>query len=128
MNFITESSARRIGPMLAGLLLAVCCGSAMAQVARVVIVNGGLLDAAGLAIVDQLNCGQPLENGNYWIDFDNGRWGYAGQADSYPLPDCSAGLGGPYESPAQEPGEDDDCASKYPVYEDRMCYCYHVCM
>jgi len=84
MNFITESSARRIGPMLAGLLLAVCCGSALAQGARVVIVNGELLDAAGLAIVDQLNCGQPLENGNYWIDFDNGRWGYAGQADSYP--------------------------------------------
>lgn len=127
MNSIVEWSARRIGPMLAGLLLTVCCGSALAQGMRIVIVNGELLDAAGLAIVDQLNCGQPLENGNYWIDFDNGLWGYVGQSGSYPLPDCSAGLGGPSEAPGQESGGD-DCASKYPVYEDRMCYCYHVCM
>lgn len=127
MKTMVESTARRIAPMLAGLLLAVCCGSALAQGTRIVIVNGELLDAAGLAIVDQLNCGQPLENGNYWIDFDNGRWGYSGQADAYPLPDCSAGLGGPSEAGVQEPGED-DCASKYPVYEDRMCYCYNMCM
>lgn len=122
MDSIMKRSARR-GPMLAGLLLAACCGPALAQDMRVVVVNGELLDAAGLAIVDQLNCGYPLENGNYWIDFQNGRWGWVGRDGSYPFPDC----GGQSQTPAQDSG-DEECASRYPVYEDRMCYCYHVCM
>lgn len=127
MMWIRRSFARRAGPMLAGLLLAVVCASTPAQGARIVIVNGELLDDAGLALVDQLNCGQPLGNGNYWIDFDDRSWGFVGRDGVYPLPDCSAGVAGPSEAPAEESG-DDDCASKYPVYEDRMCYCYHVCM
>jgi hypothetical protein len=127
MKSTVGSPAQGVGPMLAGLLLMVCCGFASAQGERMVIVNGELLDAAGLAIVDELNCGQPLENGNYWIDFDNRTWGWVGREGAYPLPDCGAGVAGPSEAPAEEPGED-DCASKYPVYEDRMCYCYGVCM
>jgi hypothetical protein len=123
MKCVTKYSGRRAGPTLAGLLLAVCGGSAPAQDVRIVIVNGELLDAAGLEIVDQLNCGQPLENGNYWIDLDNGRWGWIDRDGWYPLPDC----GGQSEVPAGD-REDDDCASRYPVYEDRMCYCYRVCM
>lgn len=128
MTSIRRSFARRAGSMLAGPLLAMYCTAALSQGARVVIVNGELLDEAGLALVDELNCGQPLGNGNYWIDLDNRSWGFVGRDDVYPLPDCSAGVSGPSEAPAQESGEDDDCASKYPVYEDRMCYCYHVCM
>ena len=128
MRSFTEWSARRIGPGIAGLLLAWLTGTVLAQDARIVIVNGELLDAEGLAIVDQLNCGQPLENGNYWIDLDNRSWGFVGREGAYPLPDCAGGESGPSEAPAGESGEDDDCASRYPVYEDRMCYCYHVCM
>lgn len=120
MQSIMRRSARR-GPMLAGMLLAVCGGPAIGQDIRIVIVNGELLDAAGLAIVDQLNCGYPVENGNYWIDFQNARWGYVGRDGSYQFPDCNG------QSQAPDSG-DDDCASRYPVYEDRMCYCYRVCM
>jgi hypothetical protein len=122
MKSIMRWSVQR-GPMFAGLLLTLCCGAVSAQGIRIVIVNGELLDDAGLAIVDQLNCGYPVENGNYWIDFQNARWGYAGRDGAYPFPDCSSQS----QAPAQDSG-DDDCASRYPVYEDRMCYCYHVCM
>ncbi len=111
------------GPILAGLLLTLCFGAVSAQGIRIVIVNGELLDDAGLAIVDQLNCGYPVENGNYWIDFQNARWGYVDRDDVFPFPGCS----GESQAPAQDSG-DDDCASKYPVYEDRMCYCYNFCM
>jgi hypothetical protein len=123
MKSIMKWSARRAGPMLAGLLLTVCGGPALAQGIRIVIVNGEVLDETGLAIVDQLNCGDPVENGNYWIDFQNGLWGWVGRDGSYPFPDCS----GQSQAPAQDSGVD-DCAGRYPVYEDRMCYCYHVCM
>lgn len=87
---------------------------------RVVIVNGELLDERGLALVDELNCGEPVANGIYWLDFDNRVWGYVGSDDQYPLPDCS---GGGDEAPPEE----DDCESKYRFVEDRMCYCHGIC-
>jgi hypothetical protein len=123
MKSVMQPSARRSISMAAGLLLALLCGSATAQ-GRIVFVNGELLDDAGLSLVDQLNCGAPIPNGNYWLDLANGVWGYVGSDDRYALPDCSAGAS---EAASPAPAEEDDCASKYPVYEDRMCYCYHVC-
>jgi hypothetical protein len=124
MTSVKEPSARRFGSMAAGLLLTLLCGSAMAQ-GRIVFVNGELLDDAGLAVVDQLNCGTPLPNGNYWLDLANGVWGYVGSDDRYALPDCTAAPGqSASPAPAEEEG---DCESKDPVHEDRMCYCYHVC-
>jgi hypothetical protein len=87
---------------------------------RIIFVNGQLLDHEGLRLVDQLNCGEPVPDGNYWLDLENRLWGLVGVAGQNPLPDCS---GGENEAPAEE----EDCASKYPYHEDRMCYCYGQC-
>lgn len=106
--------------LAAGFMIATLCMPVSAQ-DRIIFVNGQLLDEEGIRLVDQLNCGQPVPNGNYWLDLDNGIWGYVGVAGQEPLPDCSADSS---ESPAEEEG---DCERKYPIHEDRMCYCYHVC-
>jgi len=113
-------SRRRLRALAAGFLIAILCMAASAQ-DRIIFVNGQLLDEDGIRLVDELNCGQPVPNGNYWLDLENRVWGYVGVAGQEPLPDCSADSA---EAPAEEEG---DCERKYRIHEDRMCYCYHVC-
>jgi len=107
-----------------GLVLALIGTSASAQdlsaLGRIIFVNGELLDEQGLSLVDQLYCGEPVPNGNYWLDLENRLWGHVGVDAQNPLPDCSAGED-------EAPAEEDDCESKYPYHEDRMCYCYGIC-
>ncbi len=96
--------------------------SALAEAqGRMVIVNGEVLDANGLAAVDQLNCGNPVFDGIYWLDLDAGTWGVPGQGNVELLPDCSG------TSQQETPDEEsDDCESRYSMWEDRMMYCYGV--
>lgn len=91
--------------------------------ARHVYVNGVLLDEHGLTQVDQLNCGESVPDGSYWLQPQRGLWGHVGQRDSNPLPDCSPearsapATAAPVE--AAEAPASDDC-SGYRFYEDRM--------
>jgi len=103
------------------LALAMLCATTAAAQQRLVVVNGELLDANGLAEIDTLNCGQPVTDGVYWIDFNASTWGIVGQDFAEPLPDCDAGTA--QQAPAGEP---DDCESRYSMWEDRMMYCYGV--
>jgi|GEM_PF-2355877 hypothetical protein len=128
METSKRTRVRRSFALAAGLLLSLMGTSVPAQdlssLGRIIFVNGQLLDNEGLGLVDQLNCGEPVPNGNYWLDLDNRLWGHVGVAGQNPLPDCA---GGEDQAPAEEPAEEDDCESKYRYYEDRMCYCYGVC-
>ena len=123
-----HTRVRRSLALAAGLVLALLGASVPAQDPsapdRIIFVNGQLLDHEGLRLVDQLNCGEPVPDGNYWLDLENRLWGLVGVAGQNPLPDCS---GGEDEAPAGEPAGEDDCESKYQYHEDRMCYCYGVC-
>ena len=51
-------------------------GGAHAQM-RWVVVNGVLQGPMQLALLDRHACGL-VPNGNYWLDYDTGIWGYAG--------------------------------------------------
>ena len=120
MATAARSSRQRVWALTTGLVLTLLCTSAGGQ-GRIIVVNGQLLDDEGIQQVDELNCGEPVPDGNYWIDLTNGIWGYVGVADQNPLPECSSDQN---PGPAETEGS---CESQYPVHEDRMCYCYHVC-
>jgi hypothetical protein len=98
---------------------------------RAVIVNGELLDESGLGLIDQLNCGQPVGDGMYVLDWDARTWGYADSEERQPLPDCEAtdpaGEDEVVQAPgSEEPATADDCESRYQYFEDRMIYCYGI--
>ena len=48
-----------------------------AQQTRQVIVNGVLLNKSQLQVLDSLNCGATVPNGNFWVKA-TGAWGYPG--------------------------------------------------
>lgn len=68
---------------------AVSAQPALAQSGRDVRINGQHMNAFGLALLDVMNCGQPVPDGRYWIDWNARTWGYEGSRASAPLPDCS---------------------------------------
>lgn len=93
------------------------------QTPRFVIVNGVLMNAAQLTILDSLNCGSPVPDGRYWLNTQTGAWGYQGGGQEGVIGEqCSGGQSQP--GGGAEQGE---CERKYPVHEDRMCYCYNFC-
>ncbi|MCG3201244.1 MAG: hypothetical protein NFCOHLIN_01110 [Gammaproteobacteria bacterium] len=99
--------------------------------ARGVIVNGELLDDEGLALIDQLNCGQPVGDGEYVLDLESRTWGYAGSMERQALPGCaaaeSAGEDGAVQAPeTEETATEEDCESRCEYFEDRMMYCYGI--
>jgi hypothetical protein len=104
------------------LLLSAYAGGPAAQ-QRMIFVNGQLLTTADIAVVDALNCGKPVPNGNYWLNFERRQWGYVGVPGANPLPDCRTER----SSSGGSSSGGSDCAKRYRVYEDRMCYCYNVC-
>lgn len=98
---------------------------------RAVIVNGEVLDEAGLALIDQLNCGQPVGDGMYVLDWETRTWRYADSEERQPLPDCETtdpvGEDEVVQAPeSEEPTTADDCESRYQYFEDRMMYCYGI--
>jgi hypothetical protein len=56
---------------------------------REIEVNGEKLNEFGLALLDIVNCGSPVPNGRYWIDWTRRTWGYQGTRTAAPLPDCA---------------------------------------
>lgn len=111
--------------LLAALLQIGNPGVATAQQQRIVIVNGQVLNRADLAEVDALNCGDRVPNGRYWLDLQRGEWGYVGDGIRRPLPRCSERQ---VQSGRQARSDSSsECARRYPLYEDRMCYCYNAC-
>lgn len=131
----TAPLARRksalLGVVVASAMVLCVLPPEVAAQERAVIVNGELLDAEGLALVDRLNCGQPLGDGMYVLDLESRTWGYADSEERHPLPDCEAaepaGEDEVVEAPESEgPATADNCESRYPYFEDRMMYCYGV--
>jgi hypothetical protein len=60
------------------------------QNARHIYMNGERLDALGVAIIDQLNCGERVPNGLYWINVNTGAWGYEGGPMQGTVGNCRA--------------------------------------
>ncbi len=90
---------------------------------RTVIVNGEVLNALELALLDGINCGIAVPNGNYWLDWATLAWGYAGDGQQGTVGDC-ASQSAPSET---APSGKSECEAKYTFYEDRMCYCHGMC-
>ena len=60
------------------------------QPSRQIYVNGERLDALGIAIVDQLNCGERVPNGLYWLNIHTGAWGFEGGPMQGVVGNCAA--------------------------------------
>jgi hypothetical protein len=77
MNTSRRSTLRRAAM---GIAICLCAEAAQAQAqnARVVMVNGSLLDNATLAQLDRAACTR-VPDGHYWLNLQSGQWGYAGE-------------------------------------------------
>ena len=66
--------------LIALAAITVLCASPVqaGQNGRQIYVNGERLDARSIAVLEQLNCGERVPNGLYWIDLNTGAWGYEG--------------------------------------------------
>lgn len=96
--------------------------------AQGVLVNGVAPNLLEMLVLVEWNCGQGIPPGNYWVNVENGAWGYAGGAQQGQMRCHPAAQAGAGTVPAQEaPVQESDCERQYRVHEDRMCYCYHVC-
>ncbi len=61
--------------VILGLILALNVTVLYAE--RFVMINGQRLNNQQLYGLDRAHCG-PVANGNYWLDYNTGIWGYAG--------------------------------------------------
>jgi len=122
MGTVRGMSGRGFRARAAGLALTLLCVPALAQ-DRIIFVNGRLLGEDGIRLVDELNCGEPVPSGNYWLDLENRTWGYVGVDGINPLPDCA----GSRSETSGEDEEEGDCESRYAMFEDRLCYCHGIC-
>lgn len=105
-------SSRNLGRLAAGLLLVACTGLAQAQ-QRFIVLNGQRLSDAEIAMFDRVNCGNPVPNGNYWLNFERREWGYVGMPGTNALPECRTVA-------AQESRSSADDCKRYRFSEDRM--------
>lgn len=64
-------------PKLLVLLAALAAGPGSALASRIVIVNGSLMSPAALDALDRAACVR-IPDGSYWMNTQNGAWGYAG--------------------------------------------------
>lgn len=55
---------------------------------RVIHVNGASMNAAQMRYLDQLNCGNTVPNGRYWLNLQSGAWGYEGGPQQGFVTDC----------------------------------------
>ena len=65
-------------------------GSFAGQIQRDIYVNGVRLDAVRIAVLDQLNCGERVPNGLYWLDTTTGAWGFEGGPMQGVVGNCTA--------------------------------------
>lgn len=63
-----------------GIAICLCATAAQAQAqpARVVVINGVLVDETTLAQLDRAACSR-VPDGHYWLNLHTGQWGYAGE-------------------------------------------------
>jgi hypothetical protein len=61
--------------IIIGFTALVLAGSAAAE--RYVVVNAQRLSMQEIAQLERAHCG-PVPNGHYWLDYQTGMWGYAG--------------------------------------------------
>jgi len=61
--------------VLIGILMAF--NSTISYAERFLIVNGQRLNNQQISYLEQIHCG-PIPNGSYWLNFNSGLWGYAG--------------------------------------------------
>ncbi len=80
--------------LLAVTLLAVVPATAQVD-GRIVIVNGALMGADSLARLDRAACTR-IPDGSYWLNMQNGAWGYVGnpQVQGVIGELCGGGSGG----------------------------------
>lgn len=86
-----------------GLLLLGTCGLAGAELGqqdRAIYVNGEHMDAAAVAVLDQINCNVSVPPGRYWLDLNTGSWGFEGGPQEGVIGACGEQLA--RESPAQD--------------------------
>lgn len=106
----------------AGLAIALAASSPAAaqSPARLVIVNGAVMNEAQLLVLDAVNCGSPVPDGRYWLDANTGAWGFQG--------DPQQGVIGAQCRAAQAPRQtaQSECQARYKYWEDRMANCYGV--
>jgi hypothetical protein len=109
---------------LLGVILSVVFSSdSLAQnLGRQVIVNGELLNGMELRLLDALNCQTLVPNGRYWLNGRTGAWGYEGG----PQVSVVGAQCAPNQPRARN--HKSECELKYRFHEDRMCYCYNVCV
>ena len=75
---------------LAALLLTLGVTGAVHAQGRWVVVNGALQSPMDLALLDRYAC-SVIPNGSYWLNYNTGIWGYAG--NPRPMGYISAGCG-----------------------------------
>lgn len=94
----------------AGVVAAVAITSvASAQsMPRIVIVNGKIMNSAELLVLDTVNCGTAVPDGQYWLNINTGAWGFQGgrqqgiigeqcRAATYATPRQRGNAGGTWE-------------------------------
>jgi hypothetical protein len=75
---------------LVALFLTLGVTAAVHAQGRWVVVNGALQSPMDLALLDRYAC-SVIPNGSYWLNYNTGVWGYAG--DPRPMGYISAGCG-----------------------------------
>ena len=79
--------------LIVGLLLGAPDSMAQSPAQRHIVLNGQYLDALNVAALDYLNCGRPVPNGRYWVNWVQRTWGYEGGPAQGRLQDCTRGAG-----------------------------------
>jgi hypothetical protein len=79
--------------LIVGLLFGAADSMAQSPAQRHIVLNGQYLDALNVAALDYLNCGRPVPNGRYWVNWVHRTWGYEGGPAQGRLQDCTRGAG-----------------------------------
>jgi hypothetical protein len=77
--------------LIVGLLFGAAESMAQSPAQRHIVLNGQYLDALNVAALDYLNCGRPVPNGRYWVNWVQRTWGYEGGPAQGRLQDCTRG-------------------------------------
>jgi hypothetical protein len=79
---------------------------------RLVIVNDAVMNDVQLLVLDALNCGVTVPDGNYWLNLDTGAWGFHGGPQEGIIGAACR------QAKSATPAQPGNCAGRY--WEDRM--------
>jgi hypothetical protein len=88
--------------LIGGLLLILGVAEIVQAQRRWVVINGSVQTGSQLAVLDRHAC-TVIPNGSYWLDYNNGLWGYAG--DSRPIGHIAAACARSRDSGRSSPSE-----------------------